>query len=91
MTQRYLSLVLVEVPDHIEGTKYAQWFNMVSIEHIKLFNGLLEIIFSDGTIKKFNQEESKEILIEGNELIHKAIWGKSYDVNAHFENLINED
>lgn len=73
MTQYYLSLVLVEVPDHVQDTKYSYWFRCVSVESLAVKNGLLEIIFSDGTIKVFNGSESDKIMSELPEYMHKYI------------------
>ena len=53
MPRHYLSLVLVEVPKQVEGTPYAHWFHATSIHHASVKNGLLEVVFSDGTIKVF--------------------------------------
>ncbi len=70
MTRHYLSLVLVEVPDQVEGTKYGHWFRCVSVESLAIKNGLLEVIFSDGAIKVFNENESDDIMSELPEYMH---------------------
>ena len=70
MSKHYLSLVLVEVPDHVQETKYAHWFRCVSVESVAIKNGLLEILFCDGTIKVFNEEETEDIFYELPEYLH---------------------
>ncbi|MDJ0509254.1 MAG: hypothetical protein QNJ64_08385 [Crocosphaera sp.] len=73
MTQHYLSLVLVEVPDHVEGTPYKHWFQCVGVDSLKIKNGLLEIVFFDGTIKVFNFDESEDILFNCPEYLHEYL------------------
>ncbi len=90
MTRHYLSLVLVEVPDHVEGTPYAHWFHAVSIEQAKLKNGMLELVYCDGTVRVFNPEETDEILLECGELLNKFLWENDFKLNENSKNLFEE-
>ncbi len=90
MTRHYLSLVLVEVPDQVEGTKYGHWFRCVSVESLAIKNGLLEVIFSDGTIKVFNEDETNDILESCGETLSRALWGEDPIPGACFDNLTDE-
>ncbi|WP_107668215.1 hypothetical protein [Cyanothece sp. BG0011] len=78
MTKRYLSLVLVEIPDDVEDNPYVHWFNCVSISQAKLRDGMLELVYCDGTIKVFNTEETEEILEDCGELLNKFLWEKDF-------------
>ncbi|MDJ0843043.1 hypothetical protein [Crocosphaera sp.] len=91
MTTRYLALVLVEVPSHVEKTKYAGWFYAVSIEQASLRNGLLEVVFSNGDIKVFNQDETDDILTDCGEIINRALWQENPIPGSSIKPLINED
>ena len=70
MTTRYLSLVLVEVPDQEDDTKYRNWFQCVSVDSLSIKKGLLEIVFADGSVKVFNEEETDDIFYELPEYLH---------------------
>ncbi|MDJ0600843.1 MAG: hypothetical protein QNJ37_18620 [Crocosphaera sp.] len=91
MSKHYLSLVLVEVPDHVEETPYAGWFYAISIEQASLKNGLLEVVFSDGTIKIFNEDESDDILADCSEIIQRVLWKENPIPGSTLDSLIKED
>lgn len=80
MSKYYLSLVLVEVPDHVKKTPYAAWFYAVSIEQAKIRDGLLELVYCDGTVKIFNSEETQEILLECGEVLNRFLWENDYSL-----------
>ena len=77
MTQHYLSLVLVEVPDHLDETPYKHWFRCVAIDSLRVKNGLLEVVFFDGTIKVFNSDETDDILFDTPEYLHEYLNSQS--------------
>ncbi len=91
MTKRYLSLVLVEIPDHVKDNPYVHWFNCVSIEQAKLENGMLELVYCDGTIKVFNPEETEEILQDCGELLNRALWNHPYHSDSKINSIFSTD
>lgn len=91
MSKHYLSLVLVEVPDHVEETPYAAWFHATSIYAATVKDGLLEIVFTDGTIKVFNEDESEDIVDNCGEILQRAIWKENPIPGSTLDNLINEN
>ncbi len=82
MTKRYLSLVLVEVPENTEYNPYQHWFNCVSIEKVDIKNGVLELTFSDGTIRAFSQNEAGSIFINCTELIQKLFEKNGFNLDV---------
>ncbi len=86
MTKRYLFLVLVEVPDYLQATPYVHWFYAVSVEQAKLRDGMLELVYCDGTIKVFNPEETEEILLDCGELLNKFLWENDFNLNEDTNN-----
>ncbi len=91
MTTRYLQLVLVEVPTHVEGTKYHHWFNCVSVESARVKDGRLEIVFSNGEIQFFNEDETDDIVSEFSEIIQRTIWKENPIPGATLDHLFDED
>ena len=91
MTTRYLLLVLVEVPDYVERTKYHHWFNCVSFESASVKNGLLKIVFSDGDIQVFNEDETDDIVSGFSEIIQRTIWKENPIPGSTLDNLFDED
>ena len=62
MSKRYLSLVLIEVPDQDIPSLIKDWFNFKTIHSLQFYEGMLQITFCDGEIQTFNDSETYEIL-----------------------------
>ncbi len=56
-----LSLVLQEYPTEYLADSPYHWSNSRSIHSLKFFDGMVEITFSDGEIKVFNDEETNQM------------------------------
>ncbi len=91
MTTHYLSLVLIEVPEHHEGTSYEHWFQAVSVHHASIKNGLLEVVFANGEIKVFNSDETDDILASADEIIQRALWRETPIPGSNIEPLFEEN
>ncbi len=91
MTKLYLSLVLIEVPDNTEDSLCFNWFNCVSVDRMRIKNKLLEIIYSDGTVKVFNEAESDQILQECGEVIYQCLAGDYDEYFDEREALLREE
>ena len=91
MTTHRLELVLVEVPSQVEGTTYVNWFNAISVQSVSRKDGLLEVIFSDGTIKVFNEDDSDDIIHGCSEILQRAIWKENPIPGALAEELTGDE
>lgn len=56
-----LSLVLHEFPAEYLADAYYRWSNSRSIDSLRFFNRMVEVTFSDGGIKVFNEEETNQM------------------------------
>ncbi|MDJ0582967.1 hypothetical protein [Crocosphaera sp.] len=91
MTKRYLSLVLVEVPDKGAGTMYHNWFDSVSVESASVKDGLLEIVFSNEEIRVFNGKETEDILSNISEILERTILTENPIPGSALDTLFDED